>query len=464
MVAHTWSERTSYQGKAVNWGLRYICEAANAMLAHPDNGGEDGPFTMVQGSWSGASTSAGTHGGPDALDTSEHNWRNRERVFRLLGVAFWHRPAISGVWRAHCHGIVDGGAAAPAGKRQLVAYRDRRNGLRDNGPDRGYRMLVFPMFVFPEKAHGKPGKCWVATGGKTYDQPTPSSTAKRTLKRGQTFDVVAVVNVAGTYWGINAAAECFPMVNLSRTPINAASTPEAPVTYNYPAEILGKRFQKVTLPVDGPDTGNTADELTPPRLLTYTSRYFRMNTAGDSALFTAYHGGATTPNSSNPRCEARETWTDGQLARWDGRRGKHTLSAALAVNEQTPVKPHTVLEQVHNGTDDVATIRAEGVKDAAGKLTDRIKLYGTKGNDSHYAYLGEIKRTQRIVVGFDIADGRIRFVLDGKRHTKTVAATADCFFKLGNYLQSNAESAPGESTRSKSVVRLFAEPTVAHAA
>jgi len=248
-------------------------------------------------------------------------------------------------------------------------------------------------------------------------------------------------------------------------PVPTPEPPEDPM-FEYPAQVLGKHFQKATLPIDGPDSGTWADEITPPRWLTYTSEWLRVASDGTSVMFTCFHGGATTSGSENPRTEARETWTDGSLAKWDGRKGKHSLKAILSVNLLTPVKPQVVLEQIHNGDDDVATIRAVGVKDSAGKLTERIKLYGTNGNDSKYAYLGEVKRTQKFTVALEVANGRISFVLNGKKHSKTVAATANSYFKLGLYLQSNpsSDSAPTEVRGRRSVVRLFAEPEVKHAA
>jgi hypothetical protein len=225
----------------------------------------------------------------------------------------------------------------------------------------------------------------------------------------------------------------------------------------FPAAIFGKGW-KLTTPFDGPDTGNWADEVKQPRLATYTSSACRVASDGKSVLFRVYHGAATTSGSKNPRSELREMRLDGlDEIEWDGRRGRHGLSVELSINKLTNVKPHTVVGQIHNGSDDVATIRAEGVRG-----TDRIKLYGTRGNDSQYAYMGEVKRTQRFKAGFDVQNGRIAFVLNGVRSAKTVAATAGSFFKTAVYLQSNPESAPGESTKAYTEVRMFSKPIVSH--
>lgn len=226
MTTHTWGERTRYDGKPANWGLRYLQQAANKMLATPHFGGESSPTSWYQGAYSQGAQSAGTHGAGDAADTTPHNAKNREKVLRLLGCAAWIREAIPGVWVKHIHYIVDGGIAAAAGQRQVASYHRRRNGLAGDGPDRGYRMLVFPLFVFPEKEVGKPGKRYCTTACHAYHQPT--ALAERygpEVKVGDVLEVVAVVNVNGRYWGITADGRCVWEGNFSRTKPTTTSTP-----------------------------------------------------------------------------------------------------------------------------------------------------------------------------------------------------------------------------------------------
>lgn len=230
----SWGDRKRYGDVTVNLGLYYLLEAGNKMLARPRFGGENGDATAYQGSWSGAAASAGTHTGMDAVDLSPYNWRNREHVFRLLGLALWHRPTISGVWVEHMHGITDGGGASDSGQRQVSSYHDRRNGLRDNGPDLGYRMAVFPKFVFPEKAVGKPGVCYTKVDTAAYEQQHTSTKVLEHLDKGQKFTVVAVTRVGTTYWGVNPDGKCVPMSRLSRTPVDTDPEPE-PTTLTFHA-------------------------------------------------------------------------------------------------------------------------------------------------------------------------------------------------------------------------------------
>lgn len=239
-TVNTWSQKTTYQGKTVNLGLKYILAAANQMVRHPYFGKETSDITLVQGCFhKGVSASAGTHDGSDALDTTAYNWKQREKVFRLLGVAYWHRPALPGEWNEHCHGITDGVAPdpklvkgpSPSAGRQVDAYHARKNGLANGGPDLGYKMLVFPLFVFPEKPEGKPGAMWAKKDLKSYEQPTTKAKVRNTHVKGTKFTVVAVVRVGKALWAVTRAGRCVPMASLSRTEVKKDSTtPTTPPT------------------------------------------------------------------------------------------------------------------------------------------------------------------------------------------------------------------------------------------
>lgn len=230
----------------------------------------------------------------------------------------------------------------------------------------------------------------------------------------------------------------------------------------YPADFAGPRFQKLTLPYDGPDSDRYADELVPPRLDTYSSKYARL--AGDnSLLMSAWFGGDTTPGSHNTRSEWRETNPDGSLAKWNGLDGVHKMYLpGLSINRLTPVRPITVLAQIHNGKDDVSVLRAEGVI-RNGVLTNDINLWLTKGNTSHARHVAKVVHTERFAFGFHVHDGMIAFQYNGLYVPKfLVPATEDCYFKWGVYLQANKDTAPGESSKSYTQARFFVPPIVSH--
>lgn len=234
-----------------------------------------------------------------------------------------------------------------------------------------------------------------------------------------------------------------------------------------PADFAGPRFQKLTLPIDGPDSGGTADEVVPPQLNTYNRQPYCWMYKPGMLVHGVYHGGATTPGSDNPRSEWRETNTDGSLAKWDGTQGYNKMVLpSLAINRLTPVKPAAVLAQIHNGSDDISVLRAEGVKDWRGRLTSNVDMWLTKG-DHKYVRLGRVQYTDRMAFGFYALDGLLHVAFNGKAwhpsRSFQIEVPEDCFFKWGLYLQSNPETAPSESRWSYAQAAFFQPPLVVHA-
>jgi hypothetical protein len=239
-MAHSWSERTTYSNKTVNWGLRYILQTSEKMLATPKFGSEREGITLYQGSKSLGSLSGNTHAGWDAYDRSTFNNRNRNKVLRLLGVMDHMRTPAEGPWIAHGHGIVCGGDASDAGQRQVTAYYNRRNGLRSNTADTGYRMEVFPLYVFPEKAVGRPGKRYCTTACHVYEQPTSSPKVANLgpIRTGDVLDAVAVVNVGGKYWFVTADGRFGYEGNFSKSKPTTTPVPEDPIPVPEPEPVL----------------------------------------------------------------------------------------------------------------------------------------------------------------------------------------------------------------------------------
>lgn len=113
-----------------------------AIGALPKNGTISGMIT--QGSYNtSVSASGGTHSGGGALDVwhSLVNTHAKLRAWRTAGIAMSERLSWEGPWSPHGHGIVIGCPHASwAAQNQVTAYRNGRNGLRNNGPDRGPRV------------------------------------------------------------------------------------------------------------------------------------------------------------------------------------------------------------------------------------------------------------------------------------------------------------------------------------
>ncbi len=110
------------------------------------------PVQPSQGSWSGASASAGTHSGCGAIDITNLDAAHCDALvdaMRRVGFAAWHRTPEQSDWVRHCHGI----AVQPGGKHdrdclsgsahdQVVDYYENRNGLASGAPDDGPRQHV----------------------------------------------------------------------------------------------------------------------------------------------------------------------------------------------------------------------------------------------------------------------------------------------------------------------------------
>lgn len=110
-------------------------------------------LTIVQGSYNagGVSASSGTHDGGGTVDLTAHDHERKVRVLRSIGFAVWYRPAIKGLWNAHCHAVLIGNAKlAPAAARQVESYRRGRDGLKGDNVDPTWRPNPIPQFKYPE--------------------------------------------------------------------------------------------------------------------------------------------------------------------------------------------------------------------------------------------------------------------------------------------------------------------------
>lgn len=213
--------RTSYQGRAVDALTLQIILVANALLRLAKFGGEREGVTMVQGSFNrgGVSASAGTHDGGATFDLTAFNWKNRVKVLRLLGVAYFNRPTLWQrvknsmrlVWTNHGHGVVCGmGNASPLALSQVQDYYAGRNGLANRGRDIDWRPLVFPLAVFG----GNTGHRVTKRGCHAYEQPTTRAKVERDVYEGAKVTVLMEVNVGGRRWAVTSVGDFIDSVNL----------------------------------------------------------------------------------------------------------------------------------------------------------------------------------------------------------------------------------------------------------
>lgn len=140
-------ERTEYgdvRPKTVDWKTRAALMEAERRLGYR--------LTIVQGSYNagGVSASGGTHDQGGVVDLLAWDWKRKVKVLRKVGFAAWYRPTRAGLWNEHIHAVlVDHGNLSDVAKRQVIAYRAGRDGLKSNDLDPFWRPTTIPVFRYP---------------------------------------------------------------------------------------------------------------------------------------------------------------------------------------------------------------------------------------------------------------------------------------------------------------------------
>jgi hypothetical protein len=262
-----------------------------------------------------------------------------------------------------------------------------------------------------------------------------------------TGNVVYSDNIFGTGYGSVGATVTSgsgPAVPGTSTGGGGTTTPPPVSSAQYPADILNLVPWKITLPViqDG-----KVKEVRQPELARFTDKHFLVNSAKDGVLFRVWHGGGTTSNSSNPRSELREMNSSGSTEyNWNATSGTHAQTVVGMVSRLTKVKPHVVLWQIHGGDDDTTVFRLEG-----------SSLWITNGDNTHAKLItSSFQLNQRYTLKGEVKGGVCSYWYNGVKidYTLSISDTS-CYFKAGNYLQSNPTSAPSESTSEYSEVTIY---------
>lgn len=174
-------------------------------------------------------------------------------------------------------------------------------------------------------------------------------------------------------------------------------------------------------------------EVTMPQLATYELKpYFYLDNASQGVIFSApAQGGATTPNSSNPRSELRQM-VNGSNAAWSNKSQTWTMQGTFAFL-QIPISSDptrgVVGMQIHDGNDDVTVLRLEKNGD----------LWVTKGDTAHHILVNGnyVLGTYMNVKVEARKGGGIRWYINNM--TTPVATIAGvysgCYFKAGAYTQ-----------------------------
>jgi hypothetical protein len=214
-----------------------------------------------------------------------------------------------------------------------------------------------------------------------------------------------------------------------------------PVTCRRPADVVDLRNWAVTLPA--PDSPVTIKQ---PALATFSADP-AFAVRGCAVQFQTPVNAATTPNSRYPRSELREMADGGRRkAAWSSNAGHHELDVDLAFTRLPADKPHVVGAQVHDGSDDIVTLRLEG-----------SKLWITHRNHSHEVLVTDAYRLgTRLRLTFVVQHDEVAAYVDGR----LVATVSDAFeggyFKTGAYVQANCSNSSPCSAANVGAVLLYA--------
>jgi hypothetical protein len=144
-------------------------------------------------------------------------------------------------------------------------------------------------------------------------------------------------------------------------PATTTTLPAAQPSATLPSQVLNLASWKLQLPVKS-EGGSSPNEIKESALTSFISTdHFYLNQQRDGVVFKANASGATTKNSKYPRSELREMSNDGRSnASWSNANGTHTMTIRQAITHLPDIKNELVAAQVHDGSDDVITIRLEG--------------------------------------------------------------------------------------------------------
>lgn len=200
----------------------------------------------------------------------------------------------------------------------------------------------------------------------------------------------------------------------------------------YPAQFLGLRNWKLSVPVIAPGTG-APTEIGEPALATYRSDFFHLSEDRKSVVFRAPVEGAVQPGSEFPRTELREVIQDtGRAAAWSNLRGSHRMIVRQAITATPALRPSLVAGQIHGGQQYIVLV-----------VLDGGRLYAKAENRAIGELDGDYRLGTVFTLRFEARDGRIRIYYNDVLKVDYERTCDACYFKAGCYLQANPRSGDG---------------------
>lgn len=233
------------------------------------------------------------------------------------------------------------------------------------------------------------------------------------------------------YIRLGEAIEAAPEPGPTPTP---EPTPTPNPSGKKPSELVGKLWT-VMAPFNKPGATNSPENLLIARAET-DSRYkplFYMSDKGLVLRSTA--NGVHSPKSQYARMELRElkseTADSSGQASWDTKKGKHTMTARVAVKHTFVAKPEASLLQIHGGDDDVMQVRIEGKNKLVVKWNDGQSVATLDDNYKQGDFHDFV---------IEATSGHIKVSYDGVQKVDiTGSDSSTAYFKAGAYSQSNVE-------------------------
>jgi hypothetical protein len=178
-----------------------------------------------------------------------------------------------------------------------------------------------------------------------------------------------------------------------------------------------------------------------PELATYELKpYFWLAEPAAEVIFRAPVGGATTPNSVNPRSELRQMLGNGEPAAWNNQYATLKLTCRLRFRQIPTSSDATrgvVAMQVHDGNDDVSVLRLEKNGD----------LWVTNGDTSHYELVNSSYALMTwMVVRLEARKGGDFYWYINDMTTPVASVDgprSGCYFKAGAYTQATPSNSTG---------------------
>lgn len=226
-----------------------------------------------------------------------------------------------------------------------------------------------------------------------------------------------------------------PMSESTPTPTSAptptptdAPSPTQVLAVSSPALSISLLNWKLTLPIGSP---KSPTEIKQPVLATYQIDPWFSVTPENALRFRAPVTGVTTGGSKYPRSELREMTSNGTTkASWSSTKGTHTLLLDEAITHLPKTKPHIVVGQIHDSSDDIIVIRLES-----------SNLYVNVNGKNAYKLDSNYTLGKRFTIKFIVSGGKSTvYYNDSSDPVYTLNKDySEAYFKAGAYTQSNCD-------------------------